>query len=110
MDKASMGNQGIHFPRYNSNVTINRSKSPQKNATSFYYQSDGSGRDTYVLADNGGLRPDYNKHSPGVEKIFKSSLRNEVKSPIKSFKSGLRDRADITTYLNWQSEKGKVQN
>jgi hypothetical protein len=60
--------------------------------------------------DNGGLRPDYEKHNPSVDKIFYGSLRNGVKSPLRYFKDSYRDRADITSYLNWGSAQGNRVN
>lgn len=72
--------------------------------------SDGSGRDSYVLQNNGGLRPDYDRLNKSPGKIFTESLRNGQKSPIKYFKDGMKDRADITTYLNWQTQKNKIAN
>ena len=74
-----------------------------KEATTFYYKSDGTGRDKYVLMDNGGLRPEYDKYNKHVEALFKSSLRNNQKSPINEFKDPIKEAADITTYLNWPS-------
>jgi hypothetical protein len=56
--------------------------------------------------DNGGQRPEYDKHNPSPEKAFYGSLRAGVKSPIKYFKDQFRDKADITTYLNWGSAQG----
>jgi hypothetical protein len=73
-----------------------------KPTPTFYYQSDGSGRDSYVLMDNGGLRPEYNKYNKTNHQIFMASLRKDVKSPLK-FNRDESDKADITTYLNWQS-------
>lgn len=69
-----MGHIGVHFPRYNSNVPRKASSSPCKEATTFYYQSDGTGRDSYVLKNNGGLRPEYNIRVSG-DRIFRDSLR-----------------------------------
>ena len=69
--------------------------------------SDGSGRDSYVLQDNGGLRPEYDRLNKSPEKIFTGSLRTDVKSPLKYFQDVYRDRADITTYRNWQSSTGR---
>ena len=49
-------------------------KSPRKEATSFTYQSDGSGRDSYVLQNSGGLVNDFK--GLGHEKFFHSTLRS----------------------------------
>jgi len=54
-----MGNTGVQFSKYRSNVAMRSSPSPAKDAVTFYYQSDGTGRDSYVLKNNGGLRPEY---------------------------------------------------
>ena len=98
------GHHGVHLKQYNSNVCPRRSVSPFKDAPTFYYQSDGTGRDSYVLKDNGGLRPEYNVRNSG-DRIFKSSLRNMQKSPIRSFKNEpMAGKVDFHTYQNWQPE------
>jgi len=104
-----MGHTGVQFYRYNSNASKRKSPSPKKEATSFYYQSDGSGRDSYVLKNNGGLRYEYDIRQSG-DRVFKDSLRNDKKSPVKHFKDPVFDRADITTYMNWKSINGKQHN
>lgn len=101
VEKTGMGHTGKQFSKYNSNVTQRKSPSPHKDAPTFYYMSDGSGRDSYVLQNNGGLRPDYDRLNKSPGKLFTESLRNGPKSPLKYFKDGMKDRADITTYLNW---------
>lgn len=102
--KGGLGNTGVHLQRYNTSVTRRRiSPSPNKDPSTHYYQSDGSGRDSYVLMDNGGLRPEYEKYNKTSEKIFFGSLRTGVKSPLRYFKDQYRDKADITTYMNWGS-------
>ena len=107
IDKGGMGHTGVHQQRYNSIVAKRRSPSPgHKDAPTFYYQSDGSGRDSYILMDNGGLRPEYDKYNKRQEVVFVNSLRNNQKSPIKYFKEP-GDQAEITTYLNWQSKNAK---
>ena len=83
-NKVGMGHQGVHLQKYNSTVTRRRSPSPHKDATTFYYQSDGSGRDSYVLKHNGGLRTEYNKRLNG-DIVFRDSLRSDRKSPLKHF-------------------------
>ena len=52
-----MGHTGAHFAKYNGNVQVRSSPSPAKEPVTHYYQSDGSGRDAYVLNNNGGYRP-----------------------------------------------------
>lgn len=71
--------------------------------------SDGTGRDSYVLQDNGGSRPEYNKYNKSSDVVFATSLRNGRKSPLKYFKNHT-DIADITTYLNWKSKLGFRKN
>jgi hypothetical protein len=60
--------------------------------------------------DNGGLRPEYHRHNPSVEKIFHNSLRNSVKSKVRYFQDEYRDKADMTTYMNWGSAQAKQIN
>ena len=105
--KNGMGHTGVHFDRYNSGVKVKASPSPQREATTFYYQSDGTGRDSYVLMDNGGLRPEYNRHHQSSEKLFLNSLRNSQKSPIRYLRDAYDQSADITTYMNWASSQGQ---
>ena len=107
--KYGMGHTGVQFNRYATSVSKRVSPSPSREATTFYYQSDGSGRDSYVLQDNGGLRPEYDKYNKSSEAIFLSSLRSQKKSSVKYLKHPVQDRADITTYLNWQSKQGLEQ-
>ena len=56
-------NQGCHQVRHSSH----------KDAVAFRYFGDGSGRDSYVIGDNGGLIPKY--VSKGAQKEFLNSLR-----------------------------------
>jgi hypothetical protein len=63
-----------------------------------------------VLQDNGGLRPEYDKHFQSPHKIFHDSLRNERKSPLRYFKDSYSYKADITSYINWGSTQGKIVN
>lgn len=58
--------------------------------------------------DNGGLRPEYEKHHAKPSQFY-DSLRKHEKSPIKYLKDPLRDGADMTTYLNWPSMKARLQ-
>lgn len=74
-EKRYMGHAGVHFRPYASNAFSQTSQSPKKEASTFYYQSDGSGRDTYVLQNNGGLRFEYSSKNNG-DKLFKSTLRS----------------------------------
>lgn len=107
--KKGMGHTGVHLQKYNSTVARRRSISPHKDATTFYYQSDGSGRDGYVLKDNGGLRATYNNRLNG-DNVFRDSLRSDRKSPLRHFQDPVHDKGDITTYLNWKSAQGKHLN
>lgn len=89
-----MGHTGVSFYKYNGGVT-KRSPSPTKEATTFYYQSDGTGRDSYVLKNNGGLRMEYNVRTSG-DRIFKDSLRSDGKSNM--YPSPRDTQADFHTY------------
>lgn len=88
------------------NTNVNRNLSPLKEAVSFTYHSDGSGRDSYVVQNSGGLVADYGA-SRKSEIVFKNSLRrqtydvlpNTINQPYKS---------DITNYLNWVTPKVKA--
>ena len=50
------------------------SRGPLKDATSFTYRSDGSGRDSYVLKNSGGLVNEYG-HTHRHDINFKAQLR-----------------------------------
>lgn len=105
-DKYGLGHHGVHLQRYNSNVQRRRLPGPGfKKTPSFAYLSDGSGRDSYVLMDSGGLRPEYDRYHKNSGSYFTKSLRSFERSPLKSF-TDVRDKADITTYLNWKSREG----
>ena len=85
IEKKNMGHNGVHQHIYNSTVTRRTGPcSPQKEPSTFYYQSDGTGRDSYVLQNNGGYRMEYDCKMNG-DYIFKDSLRSARKSPIKHF-------------------------
>jgi hypothetical protein len=49
------------------------SSSPRKEAVAFEYRSDGTGRDSYILMNSGGLKNNY--YNMTGEKFFKDSLR-----------------------------------
>ena len=57
--------------------------------------------------DNGGLRPEYDKYNKKPDTIFVKSLRSQPKANLKYFRDQ-NDKADITTYLNWQSRQAKA--
>jgi hypothetical protein len=74
VNKVGLGNTGVHIRQYHGPASHSRSAS--KSPPTFYYQSDGTGRDSYVLMDNGGYRPEYDKYNKSNEKIFIDSLRS----------------------------------
>lgn len=108
VDKIGMQmHHGVQLKQYNqSNGPPKGSPSPKKEPTTFYYQSDGTGRDSYVLKHNGGYRPEYNVKDSG-DRLFKNTLRNNTKSPLKHFQDPVKDRADFSNYQNWQSMRGR---
>lgn len=108
IDKKNLGHTGVHMYKYNSTVSKKCSPQPKKEATTFYYQSDGTGRDSYVLKNNGGLRIEHDNKSYG-DRVFKDSLRSSTKSKLKHFTNMHgSDRSDITNYLNWSSKQGQI--
>ena len=100
-EKVGMRHTGVSFNKYNGPAR-HRSPSPFKPAATFYYQSDGTGRDSYVLQNNGGSRIEHKNRQNG-DPLFYDSLRSNQKSPLKSYFDPVEDRAEITTYLNWPS-------
>jgi hypothetical protein len=109
VDKANLGNQGVHMKQYNSSVTRRVMPTPRKEATTFYYQSDGTGRDSYVLKNNGGLRMEYEGKGSG-DRMFRESLRSSEDFRRTFNIHRANDKSDITNYLNWSSTTGRHQN
>lgn len=106
-----MGHHGVQLKQYNNSNGPNYqpAPSPVKEPTTFYYQSDGTGRDSYVLQNNGGYRPEFNIKVSG-DRLFMSSLRAYTKSPVRSINSPVSELANFDTYQNWQSVVGKHVN
>lgn len=75
---------------------VNHSPSPRKDATAFTYRSNGSGRDSYIIANSGGLVCDYRGHSS--DRIFKSSLRSTNDSVTTHFRTSSNWNKDFTDY------------
>ncbi|CDW75979.1 UNKNOWN [Stylonychia lemnae] len=84
------------------------SPSPRKEAKPFEYRSDGSGRDSYILANSGGLK---NKiHNLTGDKFFKATLRQNELLPYRTHKTQYEAaKADITNYLNWYTPQAQGQ-
>ena len=77
----------------------NFSPSPKKDAVSHVYQSDGSGRDSYVLQNSGGLVSDY-KGSSRADINFVAGLRNMPAQvlPSRTCISPLSQNMDFSMY------------
>jgi hypothetical protein len=72
----------------------------RKEATAFDYISDGSGRDSYILQNSGGLKREYK----GGHANFTGSLRQHEDTPYINMKLQSRLhpwQKDITQFLNW---------
>jgi len=54
--------------------------SPRKEASAVDYRSDGSGRDSYIIQNSGGLKNDYKQSG---EKVFRDTLRSNIQRPYK---------------------------
>lgn len=106
--RGMMGHHGVHLKQYNNSNGPNHkpAPSPAKEPTTFYYQSDGTGRDSYVLQNNGGYRPEFNIRVSG-DRLFYQSLRDHTKSPVRSPNSPVSELANFDTYQNWPSVVGK---
>lgn len=61
-----------------------------------------------MLDNNGGYRPEFHVRDSG-DMVFKRSLRPDERTGLKHFADPVRDRADITTYMNWKSSYGKIK-
>jgi len=69
------------------------------------YKSDGTGRDSYVVSNNGGLVADFRCRKPDV--IFQSGLRQHYLSPLRNPNERWRG-PDGTDYLNWIRPQDRV--
>ena len=99
--RGMMAHHGVHLKKYNnSNGPVKPTPSPVKEPMTFYYQSDGTGRDSYVLSNNGGYRPEFNIKVSG-DRFFKSSLRTYTRSPNRSIASPVQELANFDTYQKW---------
>jgi len=83
------------------------SPKPFKPTPSFKYQSDGSGRDSYVIKNHGGLVSDF--RGGRADAIFLGTLRDSLKSNIRTSTETWRG-PEITDYLNWTTPKQQMQN
>lgn len=103
VDKQNLGHTGVHLKQYNVSVTARDKPTPRKEPTTFYYQSDGTGRDSYVLKNNGGYRMEYDLRTSG-DRIFKDSLRNSERAVVNA--QSMQNPSNITNYLNWSGARG----
>ena len=60
-----------------------------------------------MLENNGGSRIEYKNRTSG-DTVFYDSLRSDQRSPLRHFVDPENDKAEITSYLNWPSIKGKA--
>ena len=75
---------------------------PYKLAAAVNYRSDGTGRDSYVVSNFGGLVSDFRCTQP--ETLFKGGLRQHYMSPVRNSNDRWRG-PDQTDYLNWMTPK-----
>ena len=55
---------------------------PAKPAVAFQYRSDGTGRDSYVIKNSGGLKAEY--YTNTADSIFASQLRSSNPSTVRA--------------------------
>jgi hypothetical protein len=115
-------NGGFSVPRYfnaqkgtafmkHGSISAQRSTSPRKEAMPVEYRSDGTGRDSYIVCNSGGMKQIFNKTCG--EQLFKETLRQSERPLFKSQRRGggrpihLQKpfEVDITTYRNWITPK-----
>lgn len=84
------------------NTLVNRDSSPLKPVMPVSYHSDGTGRDSYVVSNAGGLVHDFHGSSRS-DVNFVASLRQQLTRvmPTKVLP------ADITNYIGWQDPRTK---
>lgn len=73
---------------------------------SFSYISDGSGRDSYVVQNSGGLVNDF--RCVPTESFFKSQLRKIDRSNLPHKRTHL-DGSEITDFLNWITPSDRIK-
>ena len=78
------------------------SPKPFKPTPPFKYISDGSGRDSYVIKNSGGLVSEF--RGGRSDAIFLSTLRDSIKSNVRASTETWRG-PEITDYLNWTTPK-----
>ena len=78
---------------------------PFKPAPSHVYRSDGTGRDSYVIQNNGGLVADFRCNKSDV--LFRGGLRQHLTSPVRNSNDRWRG-PDSTDYLNWMTPKDQT--
>jgi hypothetical protein len=112
--KISNPMRGTAYMRMGNATPYKGSPSPRKEAMPVEYRSDGTGRDSYIVCNSGGLKQIFNKSH--VEQFFKESLRQNDRPIVKS----LHRRAqinkyfqrpfevDITMYRNWITPKQQL--
>ena len=86
------------------NTLQNRDQSPGADPMPINYHADGTGRDTYVISNAGGLVCDY-FGSKRSDVNFMSSLRHQNKSVMPR----IYDPADITNYVGYMDPRTKRQ-
>lgn len=75
----------------------NNSPSPRKEATSTTYRSNGSGRDSYIISNSGGLVHDFRGNSS--DRMFKSTLRSSEESAFR--KTSYIGNKDFSDSMSW---------
>ena len=70
------------------------------------YQSDGTGRDSYVLQNSGGLVHDYG-HSMPADSLFRQTLRFCPKRVIETAHVKGRSTSQLEDYQNWPTASAK---
>lgn len=75
----------------------------RKDATCFRYYGDGTGRDSYMLRDYGGLVADYSRENKTVGDFYKSLRSSGMTQTVDSSNPGSMYHAT----KNWLSPKAK---
>eukprot|EP00347_Sterkiella_histriomuscorum_P007231 403349757 len=87
---------------------IPQSPSPKKESAAIQYRPDGTGRDSYIYANSGGMKNI--SFAPYDERNYHNFLRSSAPQTTKyaRLKPKWDQTADITSYLNWKPPR--VQN
>ena len=86
--------------------------SPRKDASTFHYIADGTGRDSYVIPGDGGLHANYRYSGPHIPFVrsLRSNVNNRYAETTNDYKKNRKfvksaNRSVRISYHPWYPEK-----